>query len=190
LGGWEKRESVSNLLYKEFLRLKAIPMPGRLDRFERINNSTSKGFNWVAGGALVAIMLLTCADVILRSFGRPIPGTFEVVGFLCVVVIAFAIAYTQILRGHISVEIVVSRLPQRARAAVSAITCLFCLVFFILLAWQSGVFGTILWLSGEVSPTEKIPFFPFVYGIGLACVPVCLVLLAEFLRSLAQVVKK
>jgi len=27
-------------------------------------------------------MLLTCADVVMRLFDRPIPGTYELVGYL------------------------------------------------------------------------------------------------------------
>jgi TRAP-type C4-dicarboxylate transport system permease small subunit len=157
---------------------------------ERIAQWLSRWFNWVAASGLVAMMVLTSADVILRSFRRPIPGTFEIVGFLCVVVIAFAIGHTQILRGHISVEIVVLRLPQRAQGIIGSIMCLLGLGLFVLLAWQSLELARDLWLSGQVSPTEKIPFFPFVYGIALACVPICLVLLVEFLKSLAKAVRK
>lgn len=157
---------------------------------ERITQWLSRWFNWVAAGGVVAMMVLTTADVIGRSFRRPIPGTFEIIGFLCVVVVAFAIAYTQILRGHISVEIVVSRLPQRAQGIIGSIMCLLGLSLFILLAWQSIGLARDVWVSGWVSPTEKIPFFPFIYGIALACVPICLVLLVEFLKSLAKAVRK
>jgi len=157
---------------------------------ERITQWLSRWFNWVAAGGVVAMMLLTTVDVIGRSFRRPIPGTFEIIGFLCVVVVAFAIAYTQILRGHISVEIVVSRLPQRAQGIIGSIMCLLGLGLFILLAWQSMGLARDVWVSGWVSPTEKIPFFPFIYGIALACVPICLVLLVEFLKSLAKAVRK
>jgi len=157
---------------------------------ERIAQLLSRWFNWVAAGAAVAMMALTTVDVIGRSFRHPISGTFEIVGFLCVVVIAFAIAHTQVLRGHISVEIVVSRLPQRAQGVIGSIMCLIGLGLFILLAWQSMGLARDMWLCGWVSPTEKIPFFPFVYGIAVACVPICLVLLVEFLKSLAKAVSK
>jgi len=37
---------------------------------------------WIAGSAIVAMMLLTCTDVVLRYFRKPIPGTYELVCFL------------------------------------------------------------------------------------------------------------
>ena len=157
---------------------------------ERIARGLSRRFNWIAGGTMVAMRLLICANVISRYFGYPISGTFEGVGFLCVVVIAFALARTQILRGHISVEFFMLRLPPRAQAVINSITHFLCVVFFSLLAWQSVVFGTSLLFSGEVSPTEKIPFYPFVYGIALACVPACLVFLIEFLTAVRKLVKR
>jgi len=100
------------------------------------------------------MMLLTCADVIMRSSGRPIPGTFEIVGFLGVIVVAFAIAYTQILRGHVAIDYLVARLPRRSQYIVKSITYLLSTGLFALIAWQSYLFAGDLWGSGEVSPTE------------------------------------
>ena len=44
--------------------------------------------------------------------------------------------------------------------------------------------------SGISSPTIRIPYFPFGYAIALACVPVLLILIREFLESIVKVVKK
>ena len=161
-----------------------------MSRLRKITERLSYWFNWIAGGGLVLMMLLTCADVVMRSAGRPIPGTFEIVGFLGVVVAAFAIAYTQVLGGHVAIDYLVVRLPHRHQGIIRCITSLAGAGLFALLAWQSYLFAGNLWTSGEVSPTEKIPFFPFVYGLALACLPVSLLLLLDFFKSLAQVVRK
>lgn len=158
--------------------------------FDRIIRKLSRWLSWVAVVALVAIMFLTSADVTLRFFGRPIPGTFEVVGFLGAVVISFALAYTQILQGHVAVEVVVSRLSQRKQAVIDSITFLLSIGIFSLIAWQSVVFATDLWLAGEVSPTEQIPFYPFVYGVGFGSAVLSLVLLLNFFESLSKAVRK
>jgi len=73
-----------------------------------------KAFNILACAAVIAMMLLSTADVVLRLFGKPIPGTYELVGFLGTVVVSFALAFTSIEKGHIAVEILVEKLPQRA----------------------------------------------------------------------------
>lgn len=159
-------------------------------RLKRVAEKLGYWFNWVAGAGLVGMMLLTCSDVVLRFFDRPVPGTFEIVGFLGVIVAAFAIAYTHILGGHVAIDYLVARLPQRSRNAFRSLVSLLGASLFALIAWQSCLFARSLSISGEVSPTEKIPISPFVYSIAVACLPVILVLSVDFIRSLGQMVKK
>ena len=85
---------------------------------------TAAGLNGVSAAAVVFIMLLTCADVVMRLFGRPIPGTYELVGYFGAVIVAFAMAYTSVERGHIAVELLVDRLPRRPRHVVEALSAL------------------------------------------------------------------
>jgi len=140
---------------------------------------------------LVAMLSLVVADIIgIKLLNNPIPGGIEIVAFLGAVVTAFAIAYTQVLRGHIQVEFVVMRLPKRVQAVVHAFVCLLGVVLFALLAWRSVDYGLSLQTTGTVSMTQRIPFYPFVHAIAFCCIPVCLVLLVKFLRSVTEAVKK
>jgi len=166
-------------------------MSGKIDRFEKLANSFSRWLNWVAGAGVIAMLGLTVADIIgVKLFKYPIPGAIEIVGFLGVVVIAFAIAYTQVLRGHIQVEFFIMLLPKRVQGGIAAFVSLLGVVLFALLAGQSYDFGHALQASGEVSMTQRIPFYPFVYAIAFCCLPICLVLLGEFLKSVIKMVKK
>lgn len=166
-------------------------MSSKLERLERFANSFSHWLNWVAGAGLVAMLGLVVADIVgIKIFKWPIPGGIEMVGFLGVVVVAFAIAYTQVQHGHIQVEFAVMRLPKRVQAGVAAFASLLGLALFALLAWRSYEFGRALQATGEVSMTQGIPFYPFVHAIAFCCIPVCLVLLVEFLRSVAKAVAK
>ena len=172
-------------------------MSGKIDRLERFANSFSNWLNWVAGAGLVGMLALTVGDIFGIKlcqagvpFFRPIPGGIEVVAFLGVVVTGFAIAYTQVLRGHIRVEFVTMRLPPRAQAVIAAFVALLGLALFILLGWQSVEYGLSLQATGTVSMTQKIPFYPFVHAIAFCCIPVCLLLAVEFLRSVMKAVKK
>lgn len=166
-------------------------MSPKIDRLEKFAYSSSNWFNWVAGGGLVGMLGLAIGDIIgIKLFKHPIPGGIEVVAFLGVVVTAFAIAYTQVVHGHIRVEFLVMRLPKRAQGSITALVSLFGLALFALLAWRSYDFGRVLQATGEVSMTQGIPFYPFVYALAFCCIPTCLVLLAEFLRSVMKAVQK
>lgn len=48
-----------------------------MEVFLSITQKLSKWMQWIAGGALIFIMLLTVSDVGLRIFGRPIKGTYD-----------------------------------------------------------------------------------------------------------------
>ncbi len=155
-------------------------------RLERAVTVTSRWFNYAACLAVVVMMLLSCADVALRLFGAPIPGTYEMVGFLGTVIISFALAYTSIQRGHVAVELIFDKLPPRAQCFVEAAGNLTGAALFGLMAWQSLAYGTDLRHSGEVSLTLQMPIYPFVYGIALGSGMLALVLLIDFIRSLRR----
>jgi TRAP-type C4-dicarboxylate transport system permease small subunit len=54
----------------------------------------SKGLNVVAAVMLAFMIVLTVADVILRSARAPIVGTYEIVGLLSAVLIGFSMPFT------------------------------------------------------------------------------------------------
>jgi TRAP-type C4-dicarboxylate transport system permease small subunit len=149
----------------------------------------SRGFNVLAGAAVVVMMLLTCADVVLRLLRHPIPGTYEMVGFLGTVVVSLALAHTSLEKGHIAVEILVEKLPRRIQTAVEAATSLLGAALFTLISWQSLAYAADLKQSGEVSVTLTMPIYPFICGIAAGSGLLCLVLLSESIRSAVRAVK-
>jgi TRAP-type C4-dicarboxylate transport system permease small subunit len=158
--------------------------------FEKISHAMAKRLYWVAGVAIVVMMLLTCADVVLRYFRKPIPGTYELVCFLGAAAVAFAMAHTSVERGHVAVTFVVALFPRRIQGLIESITTCFGLFFFTLLAWQSLIYANDLRLSGEVSLTLELPFYPFVYGIGFSAAIVCLILLSDLFKSFLKLFGK
>jgi len=152
-------------------------------RIERLVAGLSEKLNWVGAAVLVCMMLLTVADVVGRLFRSPIPGTFELVGFMGSAVIAFALPYTSVMKGHIAVEVLVQRLPWLARVVINALGAIVSAALFGVVAWRCVVFAEGLRASREVSLTLKAPTYPFVYGIAAGCAVLSLVLLVEFVRQ-------
>jgi hypothetical protein len=56
----------------------------------------------------------------------------------------------------------------------------------MLILWRMSVFGYLKQGSGDYSSTIHIPYYPFVYGIALATIPVCLVFILELIKSLKK----
>lgn len=140
--------------------------------------------NLIAGWALIFMTFLTCADVILRIFRFPIPGTYEVVGFLGAVVASFAMAHTTIMRGHVAVEVLTEQLSDKTQRIIFVVTSALSIVLFILLAYECFRFGNDLRIENEVSLTLQIPFFPVLYGISFSSIVVCLVIFVDFWKVL------
>jgi len=156
----------------------------------KIANGLAQRLYWIAGAAIVAMMLITCADVVLRYFRKPIPGTYELVCFLGAVAVAFAMAHTSVERGHVAVSLVVRHFPRRVQGFIDAVTSIFGLVLFALIAWYSLQYAGDLRATGEVSLTLELPFYPFVFGVGFSAIAVCLVLLTDLYNSLVKVFSK
>jgi TRAP-type C4-dicarboxylate transport system permease small subunit len=159
-------------------------------RLIRSVHAIGHGFKVVAAAAVVLMMLLTCADVIMRLFGSPITGTYEIVGFLGTIVVAFALAYTSMERGHVAVEVVFDLFPEKMKIFIATLDDLIGAGLFGLIFWQCLAYGNDLRHSGEVSMTLGMPTYPFAYGIALGCAMLSLVLLTESARSMRRVVKR
>ena len=142
----------------------------------------SRLMNVISYIALTFIMLLTVSDVVLRSFKQPIIGTFEIVGMAGAVVIGFGIPLTSWLRGLIYVDFVIQRFPRRGRNFMNILTRAICIIIFIIIGYNLFGYATDLLVSGEVTPTRQIPFYPVVYGLGIACFVQCLVLIADIIK--------
>jgi TRAP-type C4-dicarboxylate transport system permease small subunit len=152
----------------------------------RLTNRSSRILNWIAGWSLVGMMFLTCADIILRLFRRPILGTYEIVGFLGAIVAGFALAQTTIERGHVAVQVVVMRFSPQTQKIIYLITHILSIVLFALLAWECVRYGNDFRASGEVSLTLRMPFYPVVYGIAFSAIVVCLVLFVDILQVMTK----
>lgn len=135
----------------------------------------------IAGCLLVAMMILACSNVFLRTVWVPVRGTFELMGFFGAIVAAFALGRTQMKREHISVDVLIRRFPRGLRLVLSGINYLAGMVFFALAGWQAVKYGTNLWRVNELSETLRIIYFPFVYGVALGCGVIALVLLRDMI---------
>jgi TRAP-type C4-dicarboxylate transport system permease small subunit len=153
-----------------------------MEGFLKTINGISRFLNVIAGISLTFLMLLTIADVVLRSFKRPVPGTYEVVALAGAVVIGFSMPLTSWLRGHIFVDFFILKFSQKGRDIFNIATrCLVILLFF-LIGWNMIKYAMDLQKSGEVSLTLQMPFYPVAYGVGVCCFVQCLVLVCDIVK--------
>lgn len=162
-----------------------------LDQIERFNRRLSGWFEWIGVTGLLVMMAVTCIDVVgAKLFLRPLFGAIDIVVLSQIVAIAFAAGMALLLGRHIQVEFFVSRMPKHAQSVINSFVFLLGTGLFSLIIWRLSVLGYSFQTTGEHSATVSIPYYPFAYAIAVACVPIWLALLLEFIKSLRRIVKK
>ncbi|HJX13780.1 MAG TPA: TRAP transporter small permease [Dehalococcoidales bacterium] len=157
--------------------------------FERIVQLISRYADWIARAGVVAMMLLAAGNILLRIFGHPIAGTFDYISFMGATLVAFALAYCAVNRGHIQVELLMDRLPGRVQGIIGILTGILGAGIFILVTWRSMVYANNMRVAGETTMTALLPYYPYIYAIAFGSALLCLVVIVDLMKSVARAVK-
>ena len=140
---------------------------------------------------LMAMVLLVVADVVLRrALNSPLSFSFELIEVMLVVAVFFAVAYTGSQRGHASIDLLVSRFPQKARAIIHVFIYLISVGIYSLIAWRTFLHGIHIEDIGQATALLGIPYYPFVFVVAFGTILLVLVLLAQLLYYIIDVVRK
>lgn len=123
----------------------------------------------ISGITLVAMMFVTLIDVVMRSLGRPIVGSVELISFFGAVTIGLAIPYTTWTKGHILVDFVVEKMGPGSRKALLSVTRVAGIVLFLICSYNFILFGYDMMKSNQVSGAFKLPLYPIAFGLALSC---------------------
>lgn len=133
----------------------------------------------VAALALVAMILLTIADILMKNiFHQPIRGTFEVVEFMMVVAVFFGLAEVFRSQSNISVDVIDHVVKGRASTAITVFSALATLLFLLILGWAmlAPAWDTIFYPQN--TQEAGIPMFaywlPILAGTALTIVATCM----------------
>jgi len=138
---------------------------------------------WVAGAALVSIVLLTVTDVILRRFRMPIDFAFEIVVLLAAVVISFALPQSTLDRGHVITDFLIENLPAGWKRSFFAATRAMAILIFVVFGWRVTMLAAKFSRSGQVSPMLELPEHFVTYAVAAACFIECFALVVGFFED-------
>jgi len=126
---------------------------------------------WVAELALG----LAALTVIINVFGRyvfkiPLKGAVEIVQLLLVIIVYFSLAYTEVRKGHVTMDEVVGHFPRLIKVILTSIMYFGAGVFILIVGWQSWILAVehtqpVL----RVTDVLHLPIAPvvFVMAIGM-----------------------
>lgn len=150
---------------------------------ERISELLRRVLMIAGGVSLLALTLLATMNVALRIFHVPVGGTYEVVSFLGAIVTAGALGYTQKRKDHIVVDILSEKFPAKVKRVLDRVSYALILVFFSIVSWQTFVYGKRLLLTGELSETLKIAYYPFVFLVSLGFAVLALTIFLDLIET-------
>lgn len=131
---------------------------------------------------LLLVMLMQTADVSARLLFRPIIGADEIISFGMAIVVSYSIFSTALSRGHVMVDLLLSRFSSQMQRIVASITlCLTCFVI-ILIGYENILLGLEIQKNGIRSSILGIPIFPFRYIVAFGCILAFLSYFVLFLR--------
>jgi TRAP-type C4-dicarboxylate transport system permease small subunit len=167
----------------------ATPLQRTGEFYHRALVALVMGLNTLAGFSIVFMMLVTCTDVVMRLFGHPLKGSYDLVQIAGALCIACALPYTTAVKGHVAVEFLYLKLGRRSRLVVDVVVRTILIALFAILTVQSIKYGASLHRSGEVTPTLEIPLYGVMYLIAFSCVVVALVVLFNLLNPKKELIK-
>lgn len=155
-----------------------------LVKFDSFNKKVSLGLELIGLAAMIFLVFITTLDVIgAKLISKPLFGTLDAVMLSQVLAISFAAGITLIVGRHVEVEFLVILFPKRVQKVVDLLVKLLCLVLFLTLVWHLAAYAHHLQVRNEVTPTARIPLYPFAYGAALGCIPVCFVYISIIIHS-------
>lgn len=140
---------------------------------------------WSSGILLFGMMLLIIVNAGGRTLiGTGIPDDVEILSLIYVGVIFLALAPVHKYKEHVRVELLVSRLPIKARRVVLLFSLSVELFLFLLLTWQSYVALVVALRSGEdFGIIISVPTFPARFALLLGCILMVLQITRELISS-------
>jgi TRAP-type C4-dicarboxylate transport system permease small subunit len=136
---------------------------------------------------LLAMMLFTVANVVLRAFfSRPIPGDVELIEVAMVCTGFLGMAWCAIKEKHIRVDLLMQYFPGRIKGVVDSIGYIVGLICYTIIAWHSINEGIANKTIGRATASLGIPVYPFYWvtavGFG-ALVLAILILLKKSIKA-------
>jgi TRAP-type C4-dicarboxylate transport system permease small subunit len=130
--------------------------------FSKTINSLTRYAKWLAVITMGLMMLFIAIAVLARMVFTPIVGDVEIVRLGMVIMIMLGLSYTQNIDGHISIGLIVDKLPQKIQYALDIFGSLLNFLITMMIGFIFIGVGmehkTTMPLSTDLL---SIPYYPF-----------------------------
>lgn len=154
-----------------------------------VNEKAGKAVSWL----VLPLTGVLVVEVVARYvFGKPTDWAYDMTWMIFGAYVIIGAAYTFLSEGHVRVDVLSSRFPQRKKAILEVF--LYLIFFFPLLAllvFACTDFALISWRGDERSAVSlwKPPVYPFKIIMAVGLYLLALQGLVKFLRQLFTAIK-
>lgn len=142
---------------------------------------------WVATAGMaifIGMVLFTFADVLMRYvFGHSISGSTELTELLMVTVIFSGMAYAQLGKAHVSLDLVSGQLSPRNALLLRGCTNLLSIFLFIAIIWQTSATAMV---SPDTTPVLDIGTRPFLALVPFGSLLLLIILIRDYLQNIME----
>ncbi len=133
----------------------------------------------IAAGMILLSVLVTCQMIWVRFvLGRSTIWQTEAVIYMMISATLLGLPYVQLLRGHVSVDLLPTLLPRRMRQGLAAVTLIVTSAMIAVMTWYGWEMFHLALSRGWKSETVWavplwIPYLAMPLGFGLFLVQLC-----------------
>ena len=140
---------------------------------------------------LVAFTIFTVVSVFMRKvMNAPIMGFTEIAECMVAIVVFGCLAYTQTENGHVSIVMILKKLPELPAMIIYSVGYALITVFSAVTARSLLVQFSYAYGKGLVTALLHIPFHPFYMFAGICMIVFTLVLAVDTIRGFTAIAKK
>jgi C4-dicarboxylate transporter, DctM subunit len=126
------------------------PVKAGYRMFEKGLKLVEKAFAVISGIFVLVMMVGTTLDVFMRDFfNSPIKGNFELQSLLLSAVAYLGISFVQSNRGHITMDVLLTRLSKNNQLTVQFLADVMFLLIAVLITWQMGIQAWNAFITGD-----------------------------------------
>ncbi|MBN1627859.1 MAG: TRAP transporter large permease subunit [Deltaproteobacteria bacterium] len=160
-----------------------------LDRFisalEKIIPVTRWLF-YISGGILALYTLFVVVDVVLRYvFNQPLRFGYDIGGMVMTVFLFLAAAYVQVEKGHIEIDIITARFPQKTKLLLSCAMYIICMIVTGVIVWKSSL-TAISYLQLGSKAQSGLPLFPSASMIPIGALFLFIIYIRDVLSKIRE----
>ncbi len=142
----------------------------------------------IIGVCFVAFMMVvTVADVVLRwSLNSPIKGAIEIVQYTMILVVFLTIPYVQYKKAHVSIGLLVDKLPQKTQAVIGSLVYILSLGIIGLMTSAAFIYFRRIWEAERYTTVLGMPISPFQLILTFGLFMLFVTILLGLLHSISE----